>query len=103
MASIPPREDFNSARVRLVASRCDDADQARRLLSIAAGYDRMSRTEAARDVSMEKEHAVQAVAKAVDKMDLGRELETLDKILPLLAGAETKTHGFGWQTEEGWQ
>lgn len=47
MTPVALREDFDSGRVRLMASRCDDADQVRRLLSIAVVYDGMSRTEAA--------------------------------------------------------
>ncbi len=41
------REDFDAARVRTHASRCADGNQARRLLSIAAVYDGMSRADAA--------------------------------------------------------
>ena len=47
MGSIPLREDFDADGVRSVAARCTDGNQARRLLSIAAVYDGMSRSEAA--------------------------------------------------------
>ena len=47
MTPIALREDFASAGVRCLAWRCDDAAQVRRLLSIAAVYDGMSRAGAA--------------------------------------------------------
>ena len=49
------REDFDAARVRRHASRCDDGNQARRLLSIAAIYDGMSRADAARVGGMDRQ------------------------------------------------
>lgn len=55
MTPVALREDFGSARVRALASRSDDADQARRLLSVAAVYDGMSRTEAARMGGMDRQ------------------------------------------------
>jgi len=41
------RSDFNAAQLRVLASHSRDANQARRLLSLAAIYDGMSRKEAA--------------------------------------------------------
>ncbi len=55
MTRVTLREDYDSATVRRLASRCDDADQARRLLSIAAVYDGMSRTDAARIGGMDRQ------------------------------------------------
>ena len=55
MTPVPLREDFDSAGVRCFAWRCDDADQVRRLLSIAAVYDGMSRTDAARIGGMDRQ------------------------------------------------
>ncbi len=55
MVAIPLREDFDSRRIRSVASRCDDANQVRRLLSVAAVYDGTSRTEAARIGGMDRQ------------------------------------------------
>lgn len=55
MTPVPLREDFDSTRVRGLASRCADAAQARRLLSIAAVYDGMSRTDAARLGGMDRQ------------------------------------------------
>ena len=49
------REDFDAARVRRHASRCDDGNQARRLLSIAALYDGNSRADAARVGGMDRQ------------------------------------------------
>ncbi len=41
------RSDFNAAQLRLLASRSRDANQARRLLSLALIYDGMNRKDAA--------------------------------------------------------
>ena len=53
--TIPLREDFDAAQARGHASRCDDSNQARRLLSIAAVYDGMSRADAARIGGMDRQ------------------------------------------------
>ena len=55
MVVVPLREDFDAAQVRAHASRCDDGNQARRLLSIAAVYDGMSRRDAARLGGMDRQ------------------------------------------------
>ncbi len=55
MTPVPLREDFVSADVRGLASRSANADQVRRLLSIAAVYDGMSRTDAARIGGMDRQ------------------------------------------------
>ncbi len=47
-ASVPLRRDFDARHLRKLASRCKDARQSRRLLSLAAVYDGMRRGEAAR-------------------------------------------------------
>ena len=55
MTPVPLREDFVSVDVRGLASRSDDAGQVRRLLSIAAVYDGMSRADAARIGGMDRQ------------------------------------------------
>ena len=55
MASIVLRGDFDAAAVRGLARDADDADQARRLLSIAAVYEGMSRSDAARIGGMDRQ------------------------------------------------
>ena len=55
MTPVILRGDYDSTSVRRLASSCDDADQARRLLSIAAVYDGMSRTDAARIGGMDRQ------------------------------------------------
>ena len=47
-SSIPLRDDFDAAEVRLLARRTRDANQGRRLLALAAIYDGGSRGDAAR-------------------------------------------------------
>jgi transposase len=54
-AAISLRADFDSQMLRKLARRCDDANQSRRLLSLAAVYDGMSRTEAARIGGMDRQ------------------------------------------------
>ena len=46
-SAIEIRADFDAVGLRLLAKRSKDAKQARRLLSIAAVYDGLSRGEAA--------------------------------------------------------
>ncbi len=55
MVVVPLREDFDGTQVRAHASQCDDGNQARRLLSIAAVYDGMSRRDAARLGGMDRQ------------------------------------------------
>ncbi len=55
MVVVRLREDFDGTQVRAHASRCDDGNQARRLLSIAAVYDGMSRRDAARLGGMDRQ------------------------------------------------
>ncbi len=55
MVVVPLREDFDGTQVRGHASRCDDGNQARRLLSIAAVYDGMSRRDAVRLGGMDRQ------------------------------------------------
>jgi len=54
-ASIPLRTDFDAQRVRDLARHCCDAKQNRRLLSVAAVYDSMSQTQAARIGGMDRQ------------------------------------------------
>jgi sulfane dehydrogenase subunit SoxC len=46
-AAVPLRTDFSASELRQLAKRAEDADQARRLLSLAAALDGMSRKDAA--------------------------------------------------------
>jgi transposase len=55
MAALRLRSDFDGAQVRRLAAAVRDADQARRLLAIAAVYDGMSREEAARIAGMDRQ------------------------------------------------
>ena len=45
---VPPRGDFDAARLRAIARRSKDAPQARRLLGLATIYDGARRTQAAK-------------------------------------------------------
>jgi transposase len=55
MASVRVRSDYDAAGVRRLAREAGDADQARRLLAIAAVYDGMSREDAARLAGMDRQ------------------------------------------------
>jgi len=55
MSSVPLRGDFDAAAVRRLAREAVDADQARRLLAIAAVYEGMSRADAARIGGMDRQ------------------------------------------------
>jgi len=55
MPSVRLRSDFDAAGVRRLAKAAGDADQARRLLAIAAVYDGMSREDAARLAGMDRQ------------------------------------------------
>jgi transposase len=55
MASVVLRGDFDAAAVRRLAREARDADQARRLLAIAAVYEGMSRADAARIGGMDRQ------------------------------------------------
>jgi transposase len=55
MSSVSLRRDFDAAAVRGLAKEAADADQARRLLAIAAAYEGMSRMDAARLAGMERQ------------------------------------------------
>lgn len=46
-SAVPLRDDFDAARLRLLARRTGDANQGRRLLALAAIYDGGSRSDAA--------------------------------------------------------
>ena len=54
-ASIAVREDFAADELRMLARKVKDANQARRLLAIAAVYDGMDREEAARIGGMDRQ------------------------------------------------
>jgi transposase len=53
--TVPLRSDFSAAEVRRLAAKAKDASQSRRLLSIAAVYDGMNRTDAARIGGMDRQ------------------------------------------------
>jgi transposase len=54
-AAIVLRRDFTAADLRVLAGKAKDANQARRLLALAAAYDGMSREEAARIGGMDRQ------------------------------------------------
>lgn len=54
-AAIGLRQDFDAATLRRMAAQAKDADQARRLLALAAVYDGMSREQAARIGGMDRQ------------------------------------------------
>jgi len=54
-AAIGLRDDFEAEELRVLAGRVKDANQARRLLAIAAVYDGMDREEAARLGGMDRQ------------------------------------------------
>jgi transposase len=54
-AAIALREDFGAGELRRLAARVKDADQARRLLALAAVYEGMSREDAARIGGMDRQ------------------------------------------------
>ena len=53
--AVPFRQDFNAAKLRQISKRRSDPRQIRRLLALAAVYDGMSRTEAARIDGMDRQ------------------------------------------------
>ena len=53
--ALPLRPDFDSRTLRGLARRCQNSNQSRRLLSLAAVYDGMSRTEAAKIGGMDRQ------------------------------------------------
>lgn len=55
MPRVEVRGDYTAAKVRELATGCAHGDQARRLLSIAAIYDGMSRADAARIGGMDRQ------------------------------------------------
>ena len=54
-SSVPLRTDFGAADLRRIAKRCSDNRQIRRLLALAAVYDGMNRTEAAKIGGMDRQ------------------------------------------------
>lgn len=54
-AAVPLRMDFSAGELRLLAKRAEDAGQARRLLSLAAVLDGMSREAAAEIGAMDRQ------------------------------------------------
>lgn len=54
-SAVQLRSDFDAATLRRLARRCGNARQAGRLLALAAVYDGMSRTEAARVGGMDRQ------------------------------------------------
>jgi transposase len=55
MPGIPLRDDFDAGQVRKAAKAASDATQARRLLAIAAVYDGLNRSHAARVGGMDRQ------------------------------------------------
>jgi hypothetical protein len=55
MPEVQLRDDYDAAKLRALARRSDDVRQARRLLSLAAAYDGMSRAEAAKVGGMDRQ------------------------------------------------
>ena len=55
-AAVPLRTDFSADELRQLAKRAEDADQTRRLLSLAAVLDGMSRKDAAEIGAMDRQH-----------------------------------------------
>ncbi len=53
--AVPLRRDFDAVTLRGLARRCSDNRQIRRLLALAAIYDGMNRTEAARIGGMDRQ------------------------------------------------
>ena len=54
-AAVNLRNDFTAAELRILAGKAKDADQARRLLALAAVYDGMDRATAARIGGMDRQ------------------------------------------------
>ncbi len=54
-ASVALRPDFDACQLRKLASRCKDANQSRRLLALAAVYDGMCRSDAAKVGGMDRQ------------------------------------------------
>ncbi len=54
-AVVPLRPDFDATKLRVVAKRCADSRQTRRLLALAAVYDGMNCAEAAKVGGMDRQ------------------------------------------------
>ena len=54
-SSVPLRTDFDATRLRGLARKCGDNRQIRRLLALAAVYDGMTRTGAAKVGGMDRQ------------------------------------------------
>ena len=54
-SAVPLRTDYTASGLRRLAKRCSDNRQIRRLLALAAVYDGMNRTEAARVGGMDRQ------------------------------------------------
>jgi hypothetical protein len=54
-AAVALRSDWDAKRVRAAAREADDADQARRLLAIAAAYEGQDRTASAKIGAMDRQ------------------------------------------------
>jgi len=54
-SAVPLRTDYTATDLRRLARRCSDNRQIRRLLALAAAYDGMNRTEAARVGGMDRQ------------------------------------------------
>lgn len=55
------------------------------------------------DAANEPQAAIDAVANAVDEVNVERELQVLDKTVPFWSSDATEDNGYGWQTTDQWQ
>jgi transposase len=85
---IPLRADFDAAGLRAVARWTKDAAQVRRLLALAAVYDGVSRTEAARIGGV----TVQIVRDWVVRFNAEGPAGLIDRKAPGQASRLTSTH-----------
>lgn len=55
------------------------------------------------DAIADPQAAVDAVANAVDEINVDRELKVLEKTVPFWSSNATEDNGYGWQTSDQWQ
>ncbi len=86
--ALPLRTDFDAVALRRLAKRSDDANQARRLLALAAIYDGGSRTEAAKTGDV----TVQIVRDWVERFNTHGPAGLLNRKAPGARAKLTKEH-----------
>jgi NitT/TauT family transport system substrate-binding protein len=59
--------------------------------------------QAMADCAKDPKGAVEVLAKAVAEVNKERELKVLQRTIPVWNSADTKSNGFGWQSEAGWR